>query len=35
LFINKFKIDSEEEKNLADLDNYIWFNTCYYRSFYC
>ena len=23
LFINKFKIDSEEEKNLADLDNYI------------
>ena len=23
LFINKFNIDSEEEKNLADLDNYI------------
>ena len=23
LFINKFTIDSEEEKNLADLDNYI------------
>ena len=23
LFINKFNIDSEEEKNLADLDNYL------------
>ena len=23
LFINKFHIDSEEEKNLADLDNYL------------
>ena len=23
LFINKFHIDSDEEKNLADLDNYI------------
>jgi len=33
LFINKFKIDSEEEKNLADLDNYIWFTSAIIEVF--